>query len=249
MRTSACAGGPPPPHQIWQAAPRPRRRPSGCSRSRSASRSRPAGQLGGAIDAGREVLGRVRQAADLVDVDVVGAPQVERVERERRGELVERALVAERALHDAGRAERVRGLDVDQQRDRLGAHVRAAVERARRDRRRVDPAAHRVRDHRGDLDRRQRPVAARADAVASAAVEARWPAATASARRSLKTRTARPRGGAREVGGDHALGRRALLGAEAAAHELAGDVHAVGVELEGASRAAARASQMPCVET
>ena len=97
---------------------------------------RPAGQLGGAVDAGLEVLGRVRQAADLVDIDVVGAPQVERVERERRGELVERALVAERALHDPRGAERVRRLDVDQQRDRLRAHVGAAVERARRRRRR-----------------------------------------------------------------------------------------------------------------
>ena len=39
-------------------------------------------------------------------------------------------------------------------------------------------------------------------------------------------------GGPREVRGDHALGRRSLLGAEAAAHELARDVHAVGIELE-----------------
>ena len=165
MRTSAWAGGPPPPHQIWQAAPRPRTRPSGWARSRSSSRVGPAGELGGAVDAGREVLRRVRQAADLVDVDVVGAAQRERIERERGGELVERALVAERALHDARRAERVGRLDVDLERDRLRAHVVAAVERARRDGRRVDPAAHRVRDDGRDLDARERAVAACADAV------------------------------------------------------------------------------------
>ena len=113
-----------------------------------------------------EVLGGVGQAAVLVDVDVVGAPQLERVELERLGELVERALEAERALHDAGRAERVRGLDVEQQRDRLRAHVRAAVER-RAPATVVGSTQPRigVGDHGGDLDRRQRPVAARADAV------------------------------------------------------------------------------------
>ena len=56
-------------------------------------------------------------------------------------------------------------------------------------------------------------------------------------------------GGTREIGGDQALGRRPLLGAEAAAHELAGHVHAIGIEPECAVRARARASQMPCVET
>ncbi len=58
-----------------------------------------------------------------------------------------------------------------------------------------------------------------------------------------------PGGGAREVGGDQALGGRPLLGAEAAAHVLAGHVHAVGIEARTRARAAARASQMPCVET
>ena len=54
MRTSACAGGPPPPHQIWQAAPRPRLRPSGCSRSRSASRSaQPASSAARSMQAAR----------------------------------------------------------------------------------------------------------------------------------------------------------------------------------------------------
>src|SRR3954469_25498222 len=37
---------------------------------------------------------------------------------------------------------------------------------------------------------------------------------------------------AREIRGHHALRRRALLRAEAAAHELARDVHAVGIEPE-----------------
>ena len=61
MRTSACAGGPPPPHQIWQAAPRPRTRPSACSRSRSASRSaQPASSAARSMQAERcfEVYGR-----------------------------------------------------------------------------------------------------------------------------------------------------------------------------------------------
>ena len=73
----------------------------------------PSRQLGGAVDAGREILRGVGQAAVLVDVDVVGAAQRERIHRQRERELVDRALVAERPLHHARRAERVGRLDVD----------------------------------------------------------------------------------------------------------------------------------------
>ena len=90
-RTVAWAGGPPPPHQIWVAQPIPRSSPSGCG-SRSAVARAPARELRGAVVAREQPLARVRQPGGLVAVDVVAAPQLERVEPERRGELVHRLL-------------------------------------------------------------------------------------------------------------------------------------------------------------
>ncbi len=62
---------------------------------------------------------------------------------------------------------------------------------------------------------------------------ARWPVATPSLRRSLKTRTARPAAARERYAAIRPSVVGALLRAEAAAHELARHVHAVGIELEG----------------
>ena len=84
----------------------PRSRPSACG-SRKRFALVPAGQLGRAVVAREQMLARVGQAARLVDVDVVAAPQLERIEVERQRELVDRLLERGRAFHHAGRAERV----------------------------------------------------------------------------------------------------------------------------------------------
>ena len=138
-RTVACDGGPPPPHQICVAQPMPRSRPSACG-SRSSSRARPAGELGRAVVAGEQVLARVRQPAHLVDVGVVAAAQLERIDVERERELVDRLLERRRALHHAGRPERVLGAKVRLRGERQRAHVGAAVERASGDQDRARPS-------------------------------------------------------------------------------------------------------------
>ena len=56
----------------------------------------PAGELGGAVVAPEQLLARVRQPARLVDVDVVPAPELERIHVERQRELVHRLLEARR---------------------------------------------------------------------------------------------------------------------------------------------------------
>ena len=108
-RTSACAGGPPPPHQIWQAHAHAAQQAVGVLAVAQRVALGPARQLGGAVVAGREVLGAStagrcpgRRRRGCARRSSSGSM------RERGGELVDRLLEAERALHHAGRAERVR---------------------------------------------------------------------------------------------------------------------------------------------
>ena len=211
-RTVACDGGPPPPHQICVAQPIPRSRPS---RLRLAEllAARPAGELGGAVVAGEQLLARVRQPADLVDVGVVAAPQLERIHVERERELVDRLLERGRALHHPGRPERVLGAQVRLRRERQRAHVRAAVERAGRDQHGHRPAALTHRDDRIRVDRGERAVARRAEAdrlprrAAAAAVELLGV--------PVVDEPHGPAGDPRELGCGKRLEAGALLGAEA----------------------------------
>ena len=238
-RTSACAGGPPPPHQIWQAAPRPRRRPSGPGSAASASRSaQPASSAARSI-ACVEALGGVGQPARLVELDAVSPAELERIDLERLGELVDRLLEAERSLHHARRAVRVGEAEVEANGERRGAHVLAAVERRRRhEHRRHEQPADAHRDHGGGLDRRERAVAARADPVGLHGGSAMAGGDALAA--PVVDEPDGPAGDAREMGREQALDRGALLRAEAAAHELAGHVHAIGIEIEALRELAAR---------
>ena len=97
------SGGPPPPYQIW-------RREADAALPRSvAARAHLVAPLPvrlGAAVALEQVLRRERAAVGEVGVRVVAAPQLERVDVELRRELVEQALEPERALDEAGRAER-----------------------------------------------------------------------------------------------------------------------------------------------
>ena len=171
----------------------------------------PAGELGRTVVAGEQLLARVGQPADLVDVDVVAAAQLERVELERERELVDRLLEHRHALHHPGRAERV-----------LGAQVRLARGRSARARRRSgrscehglsdgeDPAA--LRPSRSP---RRASIAVsvpsrRAPSRTVCRVAARRPPSSCSAWRSLTSRTGRPVI-AGELGGRERLEAGALL--------------------------------------
>ena len=226
----ACAGGLPEPHQICSAQPMPRSRPSGCG-SRSAVAVGPARELGRARHAAVERLDGVRLAALLVDVGVVAAPQLQRVEPELRREHVHRLLQAGRALHHAGRAEGVGRREVDLEREQQPAHVVAVVERHRR--RQHRHAAGRTRRSRR-ARRRRRPRGARRATAPSRTlwrVAARRPPTSCSAWRSLITRTGR-RVSRESAVASSASGPGALLAAEAAADVLRAHAHPLALDAE-----------------
>jgi hypothetical protein len=191
----------------------------------------PAGQLGRALHRPLQVLGAVRQAALLIDIDRVPPPQLERIEVEHLGQLVDDLLEAERPLHHAGSTECVREAEVEAHGKRRGAHVLAAVERrGRRQHGRDEQAAHAHRDHGGRIDGGQRAIAAGADAVR---LDGGWPMPGRDRLgAALVDQADRTAGNAREVRSEQSLIRRALLPPEASAHELAGHVHEIGLDAE-----------------
>ncbi len=178
----------------------------------------PAGELGRAVVAGEQLLAGVRQPAHLVDVRVVAAAQLERVERERERELVDRLLERRRALHHAGGPEGVLRAQVRLHREGQRAHVGAAVQRAGRDQHREDPAALPHRDHGIRVDCGDRAVSTRAETNGLAG---RSTTATVELLgMAVVHEPHRPARDPRELGRRERLEARALLGTEAAADEL-----------------------------
>ena len=236
-RIDACAGGPPPPHQICVAQPIPRRSPSAPG-SRSASRLGPAGELGGAVVAREQPLARVRQPGPLVGVDVVQPAQLERVEVEPRGELVHRLVEHGHALDDARRAERVLRAQARPDGEDHRPDVLAGVEGQGGLGDGEDPAARAHLDDRGELDRLQRPVAARAEGDGLA--RPRAPSADDLVLVAGQREAHRPAGGPRELGCEERLDARALLRAEAAADELRDHADALARKAEPRSELAPR---------
>ena len=188
-RTQAYEGGPPPPYQIWLASPMPRRTgPS--ERARTSSR-RAQCWLGAAV-ALEQVLRRERPAVGEVVVGVVAPPQLERVELEPRGELVEQALEPERPLDEARRAERRVRRQVELRPVGLRADVLAGVEHLA-SARRSGPRSRTSRSR-----SRTRPRARRASRRSARRRVSRWivalrlPVARFSSRRVSAQRTGRP---------------------------------------------------------
>ena len=197
----------------------PRSRPSASARAAGRGRpSRPARPRG--RSSRRAALDGVRLAADLVDVGVVSPPQLERVDPELRRQLVDRLLQTGRALHHAGRAERVGRRQVDLEREqqrrarcRSGRASSPGVSTGMRGASRADLATSASASIAVELPSRVAP------RRTLCRVAARRPPTSCSAWRSLTTRTGR------RVSRDSAvaqqrLGPGALLAAEAAAHVL-----------------------------
>ena len=198
----------------------------------------PARELGGAVVAGEQLLARVRQARALVAVDVVAPAELERVEPERRGELVHRLVEDGDALDDAGRAKRVLRAQARPDGEDHRADVLAGVERERGLLDGEHPAAGAHVDDGRELDRLQRPVAARAEG--DRLTRPRPPAADDLI---LVTRQREPHRPARrpgELGGEERLDARSLLGAEAAADELRDHAHVLRREPEAGRELPAR---------
>ena len=185
----------------------------------------------GAAVALDEVLARVRAIAAGLGVRVISSPQLERIEVELRGQLVERALEPERALDEAGRAERLRRRQVELRTVGRRLEVRAGVQHQQRSLGHRDPAVGADRVHELAAERRQRAVAARADDIAlDRRVAAAGGDVLLAPRQRAADCAARP---PRELRGDEGVFARAVLRAEAAAHVLADDAHLVGGQVEG----------------
>jgi hypothetical protein len=176
-----------------------------------------------------EVLGRERAAVRL-GIEMVDAAQLQRIDVELRGELVEQALEPERPLDESRRAEgRVR------RRIQLravldDAHVVARVEVLHR------PTGHRREAGPADgvdelaAERRERPVGLRAgDEPLDGRVAVAGGRVLLASRERAPHRLARA---LRELGADVRVVAGPVLRAEAAAHELAHDAHVVGVQPE-----------------
>ena len=164
---------------------------------------------------------------------MVAPPQLERVEVELRGQLVEQALEPERALDEARRAERGH-------RRRSSASRRGASSRRSRRRRasasaRPCPTPSRPSRPRSRTRRRARRACRRSARRPAAAGSWRCgcPAARFSSRRVSAQRTGRPVRRASSAAIERVVAG-AVLRAEAAAHELAHDPDAIGRQLERA---------------
>ena len=182
----------------------------------------------GALVALHQVLRRVRLV--VVRVRVVQLPKLERIHLQLRRELVEDALEPERALDEAGRAEGLHRRRVQLGRREHGADVLAVVEHPHRPVRRRRPAVPPGCVHVLAGQRDERPVRAR---CRGQALDRRVPVAGREVLLAAGERaahgTSRPPG---ELGGHEGVVVRAVLRAEAAAHELADDAHLVGRETE-----------------
>ena len=182
----------------------------------------------GAAVALHQVLRRVRLVVGRVRV--VEAPQLERVQVELRRELVEQALEPERPLDEAGRAERLHRRRVDLRRVEDRAHVLAVVEQPHRAVGRRGPAVPAGRVHELAGEREQRPVGLGGGGQPlnrGVAVPGREVLLAPGERAADRTA-----GALRELDRDERVVARAVLRAEAAAHELADDAHLVRREAE-----------------
>ena len=170
-----------------------------------------------------EILGGERRA--VVRARVVAAPQLERIDSELRGELVDQALEPERPLDEARRSERLHRRRVELRAVGDGADVLAVVEHPHRPLGRRVPArpADRVREL--AVERDDRPVAACAGAkpLDRGVAVARGGVLLA----PCECAAHRPPRPLRELGSDVRVLVGAVLRAEAAAHVLADDAHLV----------------------
>ena len=164
------------------------------------------------------MLARVGQPAHLVDVGVVAAAQLERIEVERERELVDRLLERSSAFHHAGRAKRVLGAKVRLHGKRQRPHVGAAVQGAGGDQHGEHPPASPHRDHGVGVDRGDRAVAPRTEAHRLAGRGA--PPAVELLGMPVVDEAHRPAGDPGELGRGERLEAGSLLGAEPAADEL-----------------------------
>ena len=184
-----------------------------------------------------QALRREGSAVHRVGMRVVELPQLERVDPELRRELVEQALERPRPLDEAGRAEGGHRRDVQLRAvlDRL--HVLAGVEQLRRPGGRRQPAFPAERARVLAPERGQRPVRPRrgghplARRVAVAADDV-----LLAARERAAHRPPRP---FRQLGCEHEVVADSVLGAEAAAHELADHPHLVLRQAEALGQVAA----------
>ena len=195
-------------------------------------------ELGRAVVAGEQLLARVRQARSLVVVDVVPAPQLERVEVERGRQLVDRLVEDGDAFHDTRSAECILRAEARAHREDHRPHVGAGVERQCRLRHGEDPPACAHLDDCRELDRLERPVAAGAKRHGLTG-----PSPTTADELVLVPRQHEPHRsprGPRELGGEKCLDSGALLGAEPTADELGDDPHLLGGEPEPGGKLAPR---------
>ena len=174
---------------------------------------------------------------------MVQASELERVELELRGELVHRLLEHRHALDDPRGAERVLRPQARPHGERHGADVRAGVERESRLGDREDVAAGAHLDHRGELDGRERPVAARAerDGLPGRRAAAADDLILVTIEREPHRAARRPR----ELRREERLGPGALLAAETAADVLGEHAHLLGVESEASRTARAARRRSP----
>jgi hypothetical protein len=166
----------------------------------------------------------------LVAVRVVDAAQLERVDPEGVRELVHRLLESRHALHHAGRPECVLGPEVRLRRERQGAHVGTAVDRADRAHHRKHPAALSHGDDRIGVDRGESAVAFRAEPDRLAGRGA--PAAGELLCVAVHHELHRTPGDPRELRRRERLETRALLAAEAAPDVLRPDPDIVRAQAE-----------------
>ena len=193
-------------------------------------------RLGPAV-ALEQVLGRERALLHDVAVGVVHAAQLERIDLELGGELVEQALEAERALDETRSAEGGVRASVELRAVLDGGDVRTAVEHLHRPRRPALEAAPADGHDEVAGERGQRPVGLRAG---TEPLDGRMPVSADQVLLAARERAADgPSGALGDLRGDERVLAGMVLRAEAAAHEVADDAHLVlrDAELLGGLRA------------
>ena len=139
-----------------------------------------------------QVLGGVGPPVDGVGVRVIAPPQLERVELELGGQLVEQALEPERPLDEPRGAERAFGPVFSLAPVSVGAHVRAGVEHLHRAGRRADEPVPADGHRRTPPSSAVRVPSARAPTLRRWIDALRFPPARFSSRRVSAQRTGRP---------------------------------------------------------